>query len=168
MRTFYEAARPLYPLFSLFLISSAWACFSHNKILEYDPRMFFMMTGTIFSNISCRLIVAQMSDTRTDAWNFQLTLLSFATIICIFPYQLLKFPTPQPTFEISVLYGLACVTSLLHFHYGICVVSIQVTKLNVINSSIFSSNFQVREMCGHLKIKCFKVSSYTSLVHEKA
>lgn len=123
MRSFFEAARPLYPLFALFLISSAWALFSANRILEKDPRMFFMMTGTIFSNISCRLIVAQMSDTRTDGWNFQLTLMSFATVICIFPYQLLKFQKPPEIFETYVLYTLAAVTSILHFHYGVCVVS---------------------------------------------
>lgn len=52
MRPFFEAAKPLYPLISLFVISTSWAYFSPNNILEYDPRVFFMITGTIFSNVS--------------------------------------------------------------------------------------------------------------------
>lgn len=52
MRTFYEAAKPLYPLTALFLISTTWAYLSPNNILAWDPRIFFMVTGTIFSNFS--------------------------------------------------------------------------------------------------------------------
>lgn len=52
MRTFNEAVKPLYPLVWLFVISNCWAFFSPNRILEFDPRVFFMITGTIFSNFA--------------------------------------------------------------------------------------------------------------------
>lgn len=54
MRPFVEAAKPLFPLIGLFFVSTTWAYFSPNNILEYDPRIFFMITGTIFSNFSVR------------------------------------------------------------------------------------------------------------------
>merc|ERR550525_825180 len=41
-----------------------WVCFSPNNILDQDPRCMFYLTGTVFSNICCRLIIAQMSNTR--------------------------------------------------------------------------------------------------------
>lgn len=52
MRPCFEAAKPLYPLVSLFIISTTWAYLSPNFILKHDPRVFFMITGTIFSNFS--------------------------------------------------------------------------------------------------------------------
>lgn len=54
MRPLVEAFRPLYPVFGLFVISTAWMLFSPNEMMAYDPRMFIMVTGTIFSNISVR------------------------------------------------------------------------------------------------------------------
>jgi hypothetical protein len=55
MRSAFEAGKPLYPLIGLFIISNSWAYFSPNDILNYDPRVFFMITGTIFSNFSVSL-----------------------------------------------------------------------------------------------------------------
>lgn len=55
MRTFHEAAKPLYPLIGMFVVSTSWAYFSPNEIIKYDPRIFFMITGTIFSNFSVGL-----------------------------------------------------------------------------------------------------------------
>lgn len=67
-----------------------------------------------------------MSDTRTDGWNFQLTLLSFTTLICVVPYELLGLPKIDLTFEKVALYTLVGVVTLLHFHYGIRVVSLRI------------------------------------------
>jgi ethanolaminephosphotransferase len=55
MRSAFEAGKPLYPLFGLFIISTCWAYYSPNNILNWDPRLFFMITGTIFSNFSVSL-----------------------------------------------------------------------------------------------------------------
>lgn len=52
MRSFMEAIRPLIPLTVFFLISCLWAIFSPNNIIDKDPRMFYILAGTIFSNIS--------------------------------------------------------------------------------------------------------------------
>ena len=57
MRTFKEAMRPLVPLLLFLLVSIVWAHKSPNNIIETDPRAVYLLTGTIFSNISCRLIV---------------------------------------------------------------------------------------------------------------
>jgi len=136
MRPFFEAAKPLYPLIALFVISTSWAYFSPNNILAYDPRVFFMITGTIFSNVSCRLIVAQMSNTICDGWNFQLTVYLITTLFCIAPYQLVGLP-PLPFYiENYILITLLTVFSVLHFHYGYGIVT---------------------EMCEHFGIKCFTI-----------
>lgn len=154
MRTAYEACKPLYPLIGLFVTSTSWAYLSPNKILEYDPRVFFMITGTIFSNVSvsfsvpkislkliwmqlqCRLIVAQMSDTLCDAWNFQLTIYSIAVLFCITPFQWIGLPALSFAAEKWILISLLVFFSALHFHYGYGIVT---------------------EMCEHFGIKCFTV-----------
>lgn len=157
MRPFVEAAKPLFPLISLFVVSTTWAYFSPNNIVSYDPRVFFMISGTIFSNFSvrlffpynvetseinlfclqCRLIVAQMSDTICDGWNCQLSVYSIATLICILPYQLLGLPAMPFVVEKWIQITLLTVFSVLHFHYGYGIVT---------------------EMCQHFGIKCFTVS----------
>lgn len=136
MRPLVEAFSPLYPVFSLFVISTMWLLFSPNAIMDVDPRMFIMVTGTIFSNISCRLIVAQMSDTRTDGWNTQLWIYLAAVLFCIFPYNFLGNWQLPLVLEKSVLYALVGVLSIQHFHYGYSVVV---------------------EMCQHFGIKCFTI-----------
>lgn len=80
-----------------------------------------------------------MSDTICDGWNFQLTLYSIATIICIAPYQALGLPPLPFTFEIWILYGSLILYSALHFHYGYGIVT---------------------EMCQHFRIKCFTVKVF--------
>lgn len=164
MRSFNEAAKPLYPLFWLFIISNCWAFFSPNGILQYDPRVFFMITGTIFSSFSvrrrharpvqfviitqlslslssfhhfqCQLIVAQMTGTLFSVWNFQLVAYTISVLISIIPYQLVLGVHLPFYVEQWQLYGLVIVFSILHFYYGYAVVS---------------------EMCQHLGIKCFTV-----------
>lgn len=52
MRPFREAVRPLVPLFSLAIVSTIWAFFSPNSIVNLEPRMFIVLSGTVFSNIN--------------------------------------------------------------------------------------------------------------------
>lgn len=52
MRPFIEAIRPLIPFVSMFVITSVWILFSHNNIIYLEPRMLFLLFGTVFSNIS--------------------------------------------------------------------------------------------------------------------
>ncbi|XP_053693053.1 ethanolaminephosphotransferase 1 isoform X2 [Sabethes cyaneus] len=137
MRPFMEAIRPLIPLFGLFVISTLWALFSRNSIVSLEPRMFIVLSGTTFSNINCRLIVAQMTDTRTDAWNAMLNLMALATLVCIFPYEVFGISNLWVVYERNILYALAFVVTVGHLHYGQGV---------------------VREMCSHFRIKCFKIT----------
>jgi ethanolaminephosphotransferase len=112
MRTFTECVRPLVPLASFVAISLLWAHFSPNQIINNDPRAVYLLTGTIFSNISCRLIVAQMSNTRCESMNW------------ITPYLALAFigSILMPRLERIFLYGMLILSSLTHWHYGTAVV----------------------------------------------
>lgn len=52
MRPFIEAIRPLIPFVSLFIITTIWVLFSKNSIANKEPRLYLLLLGTIFSNIS--------------------------------------------------------------------------------------------------------------------
>ena len=59
MRTFSEAVRPLVSFFLAMAACLAWAIYSPNDVFHSDVRCFFYMSGTLYANMSCRLIVAQ-------------------------------------------------------------------------------------------------------------
>ncbi|XP_017154225.1 ethanolaminephosphotransferase 1 isoform X3 [Drosophila miranda] len=48
----WEAIRPMWPFVSYFIILLLWPYISPNNIMETDPRAIFMLSGTIFSNVS--------------------------------------------------------------------------------------------------------------------
>lgn len=52
MRPVLEALRPLFAFSVLMGISLFWAYKSPSNILEIDPRPVYLLTGTIFSNMS--------------------------------------------------------------------------------------------------------------------
>uniref|UniRef100_A0A336MIB6 CSON001609 protein n=1 Tax=Culicoides sonorensis TaxID=179676 RepID=A0A336MIB6_CULSO len=144
MRPFGEAVRPLVPLGFLCFITTVWALFSVNKIVFDQPRLFFVLTGTLFSNICCRLIVAQMSDTPTDRFNALL----YPTAICVafgcFPYSSFNLTQLSLETERWLIYLLTALVTLAHLHYGAGVVC---------------------EMCDHFKIRCFKVTPVQPIQH---
>jgi len=128
-RPILEAMRPLYSSVLLMLFSSVWIYASPSDILALQPRIFFFMIGTIFSHICCRLIVAQMSNTRCEAFDwllFPTFALSFASIVM----------QPGAAFEVCAVYVLAILATLTQIHYGVCV---------------------VRQMCRHFHIDCFRI-----------
>lgn len=61
----------------------------------------------------CRLIVAQMSNTRCEAMHWMTPIFGGALVVCLY----------LPVLERTVLYGLCVVTTLAHWHYGVKVVS---------------------------------------------
>jgi ethanolaminephosphotransferase len=128
MRSFSEAMRPLVPVTAFFLITLSWISLSPSNILERDPRAVFVVISTIFSNICCRLIVAQMSNTRCDIFNWLLVPTSIFILLSI----LIK----NAAFELFLTYTLCIFTTCAHIHYGTCV---------------------VRQMCKHLRINCFSI-----------
>lgn len=52
MRSFTEAARPFYPFLIFFVIFMFWIKKSTNNVIDTDTRAIFLLTGTIFSNVS--------------------------------------------------------------------------------------------------------------------
>ena len=124
MRPFLEAIRPLVSFLVAFTLFMIWATYSPNKILEEDPRLFFYLSGTLCANLSCRLIVSQMSSTRCELINILLYPLAFAVAICLF------IPGGS-TSELTILYILAVSFTVFHLHYGICVVSEMSTHLRI-------------------------------------
>ncbi|CAK1540413.1 unnamed protein product [Leptosia nina] len=129
MRPFTEAIRPLVPLGLFFALSSIWAVYSPSDIINRGPRLFYVLTGTVFSNINCRLIVSQMSDTRCELFNS--LLLPYALVVAVVFYCHVS-----PMVELILLTALCIGCSWAHIHYG--------TKV-------------VREMCDHFKISCFQI-----------
>lgn len=109
---FWEGFRPIVPL-SLFLaLSLLWLYYSPTNIIERDPRAFCLLSGNIFSNICCRLIIAQMSNTRCQIFNWML--IPFSIII------LVSFLVPS--LELFLLYLMLMISITYHIHYGTCVV----------------------------------------------
>lgn len=51
MRPILEAVRPLMPFTTLFIITTMWVLLSRNDICFMEPRLMFLLFGTIFSNI---------------------------------------------------------------------------------------------------------------------
>jgi len=113
-KTFWEGNQPWVPLVVLFILTTIWACKSPTNILESQPRLFYWMCGTIFSNITCRLIVAQMSSTRSPAFNSLLVVLLVSLGLIFIPYG--------DAVESSVLWVLSGIVTLAHIHYGVCIV----------------------------------------------
>ncbi|XP_055693042.1 ethanolaminephosphotransferase 1 [Lutzomyia longipalpis] len=120
MRPPLEALRPLLPFATFFVIFMVWVHKSPTNIMEREPRGLFLLSGTIFSNISCRLIVAQMSSTRCEAVHW-MTPIFVAGILLGMSF---------PSLELLILYALCVGTTLSHWHYGSRVVQQLCHKFN--------------------------------------
>ncbi|CAF4873669.1 unnamed protein product [Pieris macdunnoughi] len=110
MRNPLEAIRPVWSILSVFLVSSVWVHKSH--LVEIEPRGVFLLIGTLFSNVACRLIVSQMSNQRCDAINWLLWPLTGSVIASIV----------FPGYDLAIFYALTLLVIVAHVHYGACVV----------------------------------------------
>ncbi|KAI9586348.1 ethanolaminephosphotransferase 1 [Glossina fuscipes] len=139
MRPILEAVRPLFAFLWLFVITLIWSLYSRNGIINLEPRILFLLFGTLFSNIASRLIVAQMSDTRCDAFNILMWPLVATVAISCFPWykQLWGVDIAADT-ERWIVQALTIFVTIAHLHYGQGV---------------------VREMCDHFNIRCFKITN---------
>lgn len=126
----WEAIRPMTSFVIAAALCIVWAVLSPNDIIEIEPRCFYFMSGTLYANLSCRLIIMQMSGSRGDLFNKLLMPLGVSVVLA------LAMPNGSKTFEMTILYVLTTVVLLAHLHYVICV---------------------VRQMCEYLKIDCFKI-----------
>lgn len=117
-RSFWEANRPLVSPITFFSLTTIWVLGSPINVLEKDPRCFTLLVGTVFSNICCQLIVAQMSNTRCELFSWLLIpVLGVVLSSLALPVNL--------ELELPLLYTLTIFTVLAHIHYGVCLVSIQ-------------------------------------------
>jgi len=114
-RSFLEANRPLVSTILAFIVSIIWVLRSPNDILELDPRAMFYVSGTIFANICCKLIISQMSNTQCELFSAILLLYS---VVCLIG----GFANLSKQNELILLYGLTAFVTLWHIHYGVCVV----------------------------------------------
>ncbi|CAF0762243.1 unnamed protein product [Rotaria sordida] len=129
-RTVYEALRPLISTTILFISSTWWALASPHMVLQKQPRIFLAAVGTTFSNIACRLIVAQMTSTQSEGIN--------TLLFILVPIQLMSvYGVFTETTEFFFLYLYTATVVLAHIHYGCCV---------------------VRQICDHLNINAFKIT----------
>uniref|UniRef100_A0A3B3DVR3 Ethanolaminephosphotransferase 1 n=1 Tax=Oryzias melastigma TaxID=30732 RepID=A0A3B3DVR3_ORYME len=109
----YEAFLPFLSPVLLFVLSTIWVVFSPSNILELQPRVFYLMVGTAFANVTCKLIVCQMSNTRCQALSWLLlpmTAVVLAAVKGVF------------TNETLLLYLWTAAVILTHVHYGVSVV----------------------------------------------
>ncbi|KPJ00732.1 Ethanolaminephosphotransferase 1 [Papilio xuthus] len=111
MRSFSEALRPLWSILAVFTVTTVWVHKS-SVLPDYDLRVVFLLIGTIFSNVACRLIVSQMSGQRCEG----VSALVWAVCACAALGALL------PAHEVTLLYALTALTVAAHLHYGACVV----------------------------------------------
>jgi len=116
-RSLVEAVRPLAATTAACLLSTAWVAASPHDILQQDPRIVFLLTGTVFANICCKLIICQMSNTRSELLSFVLAPLALAVAF------VLLVPGLTLQSELAVLYSLTVFVLLAHLHYGACVVT---------------------------------------------
>ncbi|XP_020669855.3 ethanolaminephosphotransferase 1 isoform X2 [Pogona vitticeps] len=127
-RSFYEAMLPFLSPVLLFILCTAWIFWSPSDILEAHPRLFYFLVGTAFANISCRLIVCQMSNTRCQPLNW--LLLPLALVV------LLVTSNALPEHETFLLYLVTTFITLAHIHYGVCVVSQLSKHFNICTFSL--------------------------------
>uniref|UniRef100_A0A914X1B3 Ethanolaminephosphotransferase 1 n=1 Tax=Plectus sambesii TaxID=2011161 RepID=A0A914X1B3_9BILA len=109
----YEGILPMVPATLLFATSIVWGAMSPTKVIDRDPHMFLWTMGVVFSNIACRLIIAQMSHTRTETIN--------ALLVAYMAVTGLAVMGVLGSAELNVLRLLAVVVTVAHVHYGICV-----------------------------------------------
>lgn len=127
-----ESVRPLISTLLLFVLMITWAKYSSYDIIQSHPRIFYFTTATVFSNIACRLIVAQMSSTRCELVNWLLVpLFSIVMIVCFLNLGVLEF---------YILTAYCIFITVSHIYFGVCVVD---------------------EMCEHFEIKAFTITKKT-------
>lgn len=71
-----ESLRPLVPLTLLFFITTGWAHFSQTNVLEVEPRTFYFIVGTLFSNVAVCFDYTKMLKLVDSFWLFHFLLVS--------------------------------------------------------------------------------------------
>uniref|UniRef100_A0A915CCT7 Ethanolaminephosphotransferase 1 n=1 Tax=Parascaris univalens TaxID=6257 RepID=A0A915CCT7_PARUN len=120
----YEACVPMFSSIVLFAMSLCWAKYSPSNIIDQDPRIFFWTMGTVFSNIACHLIIAQMTQTRADPFNLLVCVYCTVAFVALFGHI-------GAERELFALRLLAVAITLAHLHYSICLVRQLCNRFNI-------------------------------------
>jgi len=130
-----ESFRPWAPLVLAFIVLTIWIFVAAPyDTLRYETRTVLALTGVVFANIACRLVVVQMSSTRADLLNPLLIPLLAGTM---FDFLLARVYLARPNIKFVF-----AICFLMHVHYGFGVVrglanylNIKVFKINPINTN---------------------------------
>ncbi|XP_030069971.1 ethanolaminephosphotransferase 1 [Microcaecilia unicolor] len=109
----YEGLLPLVSPCLLFVLLSVWKALSPCDILTRQPRLFLWIVGVAFSNVTCRVIISQMTSTRSEAFHWLLVPLTM--VVCVAVTGLLG------RVEEFALGAFAAFVTAAHVHYGISV-----------------------------------------------
>lgn len=120
-KSWLEAVRPMVSVFLLFVLTLSWSVLSPSNILEREPRIFYLVVGTVFSNISCRLIISQMTSTRCETFNWLLVPVALALGLCL----------GLGWDEVLVIRLVAAFIILCHVHYGTSIVREMCDHFNI-------------------------------------
>lgn len=130
-RSFGEAVSPLLPMLILFVVATLWGHFSPTNVMDYHTRIFLLLISIIFSNITVRLIISQMTDTLASSFNFLLVIFSGAALAsCV---------VDLGENEAVLLHAVYAICVILHLHYAVTVVS---------------------QLCDHFNIYAFSITSH--------
>lgn len=64
MRSPIEAARPMIPFVTFLVLLMLWAFKSPNNIIDVDTRAMFLLSGTIFSNLSVSEYLLKLTEAK--------------------------------------------------------------------------------------------------------
>lgn len=131
-KSVWEGLRPLVPVLQLFAVSLAWALTT--AVVARHFRLFVWSLGTIFSNIACRLIVAQMTGVRCEAGN--------GLLYILYGGAFLGYLFRGGLVETLLLWALALFTTAAHTHYAVCVVRQMTAHFGI---SAFSLDYLARK-----------------------
>lgn len=124
-KNLYESFRPWVPLFLGAIFMTSWTYkLTNYDILGQETRIVFLLSGIVFANIACRLVVVQMSNTRAEVLSplFIPVLAGIATTALLLPNVYLAKIVWFITFFLCLI---------MHIHYGFGVVHALANYLNI-------------------------------------
>uniref|UniRef100_H9GC00 Ethanolaminephosphotransferase 1 n=1 Tax=Anolis carolinensis TaxID=28377 RepID=H9GC00_ANOCA len=127
----YEGLLPLFSPTVLFTLFTIWVTHSPCEILKKQTRLFLWMVGVIFANIMCRMIICQMTNTRSEVLHWVMG-----------PLAVVVFTATsglQGRLEEPIFIGFTLFVTAAHIHYGYFVVKQLSQNFNIYTFSLKKS-----------------------------
>ncbi|XP_077208570.1 ethanolaminephosphotransferase 1-like isoform X2 [Paroedura picta] len=109
----YEGLLPLLSPVLLIMLLTIWVFLSPCEILVKQTRLFLWMVGVVFSNVICRMIICQMTNTRSEVLHWLLIPLAVMVYTATAGFQ--------GKLEEPILVAFTIFVTAVHVHYGVCV-----------------------------------------------